>query len=256
MIAGSTGQEPLPASTEAQLADFTELLATAVANAESNAWLARLAEEQAALRRVATLVARGMPQEEMFAAVAEGVVRLLGTDSAIMGRYESDGTLVSVARAGGPREHLPVGSRHALGGKNLATTVFGTCRPARIDRYADSASGPLGVAAREADIRSSVATPIIVEGRLWGLIAAGSTLDTPLPADTEARLGSFTELLATAVANAESHGDLTRLADEQTALRRVATLVASGTPPEEVFAAVAEEVDAVVSFRRGGSRPL
>jgi signal transduction histidine kinase/uncharacterized protein YoaH (UPF0181 family) len=249
MIAGSTAEKPLPASTEAQLADFTELLATAVANAESNAWLALRAEEQAALRRVATLVAAGIAQEEVFAAVAEEVVRLLGADSAIMGRYESDDTLVSVARYGAPAEHLAVGTRHALGGNNLATIVFETGRPARIDGYADSASGPLGVAARNEKLGSAVATPITVEGRLWGLISAGSTLAAPLPADTEGRLGSFTELLATAVANTESRAGLARLAEEQAALRRVATLVARGVPQEELFAAVTDEVGQLFGAR-------
>src|SRR6202043_2496662 len=103
-------------------------------------------------------------------------------------------------------------------------------------------SGPLGAAAREAGIRSAAGTPIIVEGRLWGAIFAGSILEQPLPPDTEARLASFTELVATAIANAESRFALARLAEEQAALRRVATLVARGTAPEEVFAAVASEV--------------
>jgi GAF domain-containing protein len=201
-----------------------------------------LAEEQAALRRVATLVALGTPQEEVFAAVVEEVVRLLRADLAIMGRYASDGTLTSVARSGGPGDHLPVGSQQKLGGRNLGTIVFETGRPARVDRYADSSSGPLGSAVHEAGIRSSVATPIMVEGRLWGVIAVGSTRQQLLPADAEARLGSFTELLATAVANAESRAELARLAEEQAALRRVATLAAHGTAPEEVFAAVTEEV--------------
>jgi GAF domain-containing protein len=201
-----------------------------------------LAEEQAALRRVATLVARGVPPEEVFAAVVEEVVRLLRADLALMGRYASDGTLTSAARSGGSGDHLPVGSRRKLGGNNLGTIVFETGRPARVDCYADSSSGPLGSAVHEAGIRSSVATPITVEGRLWGVIAVGSTRHQLLPADAEARLGSFTELVATAVANAESRAELARLAEEQEALRRVATLVARGTPPEEVFAAVTEEV--------------
>ena len=136
---------------------------------------------------------------------------------------------------------FPVGSRRILEGKNLGTLVFETGRPARIDRYAD-ASGPVGAAARAAGLRSAVATPIIVEGRLWGLIAAGSILEQPLPADTEARLASFTELVATAIANAESRAALTRLAEEQAALRRVATLVAQGVPPVEIFSAVSDEV--------------
>jgi GAF domain-containing protein len=204
--------------------------------------LRELAEQQAALRRVATLVARGTPQEEVFAAVVEEVVRLLQADLAIMGRYASDGTLISVARSGGAADHLPVGSRRELGGNNLGTIVFQTGRPARVDRYTDTSSGPLGIAAHEAGIRSSVATPIMVEGRLWGVIAVGSILHQLLPADTEARLGSFTELLATAVANAESRAELAQLAEEQAALRRVATLVARGTAQEEVFTAVTEEV--------------
>jgi len=94
------------------------------------------------------------------------------------------------------------------GGHNLGTLVFETGRLARVDGYADSSSGPLGAGIREAGLRSAVGTPVIVEGRLWGLIAAGSTLEQPLPADTEARLASFTELMATAIANAESRAAL------------------------------------------------
>jgi signal transduction histidine kinase len=204
--------------------------------------LPELADEQAALRRVATLVASGTPQEEVFAAVIEEVVRLLGADLAVMGRYGSDATLTSVARSGGSGDYLPVGSRWKLGGKNLGTTVFETGRPARIDGYSDTASGSLGSAIRNAGIRSGVATPITVEGRLWGMIAAGSILQVPLPEETEARLADFTELVAMAIANAESRAELARLAGQQAALRRVATLVARGTAPEEVFAAVIDEV--------------
>jgi GAF domain-containing protein len=86
----------------------------------------------------------------------------------------------------------------------------------------------MGDRARERGVRSSVAAPIIVEGRLWGQIGAGSTGERPLPPDTEARLADFTELVATAIANAESRAGLARLAQEQAALRRVATLVAGG----------------------------
>jgi signal transduction histidine kinase len=224
-------------------ASLTRQVTTVISSAESRTGFPRLAEEQAALRRVATLVARGTAQEEVFAAVVEEVVQLLRADLAIMGRYDSDGTLTSVARSGGPGDHLPLGSRQRLGGKNLGTIVFNTGGSARIDRYAESSSGPLGAAVHEAGIRSSVATPIMVEGRLWGVIAAGSTLDQALPADTEARLASFTELVATAIATAESRAGLARLAEEQAALRRVATLVARGVPPEQVFAAVTEEVE-------------
>ena len=86
--------------------------------------------------------------------------------------------------------------------------MFETGRPARIDSYADG-SGPLGVTGRELGIRSSVGTPIIVEARVWGVTVAGSTLNQSLPADTEARLASFTELVGMAIANAESRAALT-----------------------------------------------
>jgi signal transduction histidine kinase len=207
MIASSNSDPRLPVDTEARIAAFTELLATAIADAESRAGLARLAAEQAALRRVATLVARGASPEEVFAAVVEEIGRLLPVEYAGMGRYEPDHAVTYLAAWGRGVAPSPGGSQLALGGTNLATIVLETGRPARIDNFSD-ASGPLGVAARETGTRSAVATPIIVEGRLWGVIGAGSTLEQPLPADTEARLASFTELLATAIANAEARTEL------------------------------------------------
>jgi signal transduction histidine kinase len=208
MTVGSTQLEPpLPAGSEARLAQFTELLATAVSNAESRAGLARLAEEQAALRRVATLVARGAPPKDVFAAVIEEIGQSLPVDTAAMGRYEADGTLAFVASWGWAVDFVPVGTRWSVGGKNLGTIVFETGRAARIDSYAD-ASGQVGVAAREWGITAAVGTPIIVEGRVWGMVGAGSSGEQRLPAETEARLASFTELLAMAIANAESRAEI------------------------------------------------
>jgi signal transduction histidine kinase len=166
-----------------------------------------LAEEQAALRRVATVVARRVRPEEVFAAVVEEIGQLLPVDLVGMGRYEADGSETIVASWGRAVDRFPVGFRPDLGGQNLATTVFETGRPARLDDYAD-ASGEVGLAARETGFRSSVGTPIIVEGRLWGVVIAGSSGEQPLPADTEARLADFTELVATAIANAESRAAL------------------------------------------------
>jgi signal transduction histidine kinase len=206
--AGSTGERPLPPDTEARLADFTELVATAIANAESRAGLARLAQEQAALRRVATLVAGGTAPEEVYAAVLDEVGQLVPVQASVMGRYESDESVTFVATWGDPRNPFHAGGRLMLGGNNLGTVVFRTGRSARIDRYADTSSGPLGIGVRDAGIRSAVATPIIVEGRLWGMIVASSFLQEPLPPDSEARLARFTELVATAIANAESRAAL------------------------------------------------
>jgi GAF domain-containing protein len=242
MAVGTSRAEPLPPDTAARLGSFTELVAAAIANAESRAGLARLAEEQAALRRVATLVARGVAPDEVFALVTEEIGRLLPVDLATMGRYESNGTLTFVAAWGRAGEYFPVGSQRTLGGTNLGTIVFETGRSARIDNLADNASGPTGIAARAAGLNSALATPIVVENRLWGLIATGSHTKQPLPADTEARLASFTELVATAIANTEARTEVSRLADEQAALRRVAMLVAQGAAPSEVFETVTREV--------------
>jgi len=207
VVAGSRREQPLPADTEARLGSFTELVAMAVANAASRSALARLAEQHAALRRVATLVARGVSPEELFAAVVEEVGQLLPVDLANMCRYEPDRMQTFVATWGRPGKRFPVGSRWPIGGKNLGTIVFETSRPARIENYAD-ASGPVNVIAREVELRSAVATPIIVEGRLWGMIGVGSSQEQPLAPDTETRLASFTELVVTAIANAESRAAL------------------------------------------------
>ena len=166
-----------------------------------------LAEEQASLRRVATLVAQRTPPEELFAAVTEEVGQLLPVTSAAMGRYEADGTFTTVAAWSNSSVAFAVGKRWLPEGKNVTTMVFETGRPARMDDFGD-ASGPVGVVAREAGYRSAVGTPITVEGRLWGVMTAASYLEEPLPADTEARLASFTELVATAIANAESRSQL------------------------------------------------
>src|ERR1700733_14811251 len=169
-----------------------------------HARLRQLADEQAALRRVATLVARGAAPEEVFTAVAGEAGQLLRVELATLFRYEPGRTATSVTTWGPAGEHLPVGVRWPLAGHNVTPLGFETGRPARISRYADSSSGPLSAAVRETGIRSAVGTPLLVEGSLWGAVFAGSTLEQPLPPDTEARLASFTELVATAIANTES----------------------------------------------------
>ena len=238
IVVAFAGRRLLPADTEARLASFTELLATAIANTQARMELRGFAEEQAALRRVATLVAAGAPPEEAFAAVAAEARRLFLVDVANMVRYESDGTATMVASAG---ERFTVGARRKLEGKNNATRVYETGRAVRMESYADT-SGPFGTEARQVGVRSGVGTPVMVEGRLWGALGIGTTTEQPLPPDAEARLASFAELVATAIANAESRAALTRLVEEQAALRRVATLVARGVPPAEIFSAVSEEV--------------
>jgi GAF domain-containing protein len=245
MAAGSGQPEPLTSDTEARLIQFTELLATAIANAESRAGLARLAEEQAALRRVATLVAREASQAEVFTVIAEEIGQLLGTEEIRMLRYEEERSAVVVASWGGAKDLFPAGSHLGPDAENAAARVFRTGQPVRLDEDG-SVSTPLAESGRSIGIRSVVATPVVVEGRLWGAMVAGATRDERLPPDTEGRLEQFTELMATAIANTESHARADRLAEEQVALRRVATLVAKESSPAEVFAKVAEEAANVI----------
>ena len=231
----------LPEDTEARLADFTELVATALANAESRAALSQLADEQAALRRVATLVAREASPVELLETVAEEVARVVDVEAVGMLRFEPDGTATLVAQSDTPWDPPPLGTRFTLEGENVVTAVFRTREAARLDDWA-KATGPVAAMASVLGIRSSVATPIVVEGRLWGTLIAVTSQSEPLPRETDSRIGEFTELVATAIANAEARDELSRLVEEQAALRRVATLVAEGAAPTEVFDAVIAEV--------------
>jgi signal transduction histidine kinase len=176
--------------------------------------LALVAEEQAdlrqveaALRRVATLVARGAPARDLFAAATAEVGQLLPVERAGMGRLEPDGTVTILSGWSRVGEQIDVGSRSPLGEADVGTVVAQTGRPARTDSHADGA-GWVEVVFGGAGIRSAIGAPITVEARLWGVMIAGSILDVPLPPDTGARLAGFTELLATAIANAESRGEL------------------------------------------------
>jgi PAS domain S-box-containing protein len=246
MIAVTSQSEPLPPDTESRIAEFTELVATAIANAEARGELSRLAEEQAALRRVATLVAHQASQADIFTAVAEELGRILGVDDIRMVRYEDDedsaeAAAVVLATWGALVEVLKVGERHPLGGENVISRVFRTGGPARIDDYT-AGSGAIGNLVREGGVGCAVAAPITVEGRLWGAVVAGSLDQGTLPSDTDARLSQFTDLMGNAIANAEARAEVARLANEQAALRRVATLVAEESPAADLFGKVAEEV--------------
>ncbi|MCW2542302.1 MAG: histidine kinase [Frankiales bacterium] len=202
-----SADEPFREDTESRLTGFTELVGTAIAGAESRAGLARLVEEQVALRRVATLVARGVPREEVFAAVVEEVARLLRVEFATLGRYESDATMTTVATSSKLDERFPVGRRWSLAGMNVSRLVFETGAPARLDNCPD-APGLLGTAMHESGVGSSLGTPVIVDGHLWGVIATSSRPDQLLPVDTAERLASFTELVAAAIANTHSRAEL------------------------------------------------
>jgi GAF domain-containing protein len=239
IFAMSTGPEPIPRQSEARLAQITDLIALAISNATARTGLTMLADEQAALRRVATLVAEGASPDEIFAAVTDEVARILGLERIEMARYEPDGTALVIGASG---DHpFPPGSRWTLDGPSLLLHVQRTGRPARIDDYG-SLPGTIAAVAHEAGFRSAIGAPINVDGRTWGAIIAISTEPEPIPERSEGRLAQFTDLVATAISNATARAGVTALANEQAALRRVATLVALGAPPTEIFSAVAAEV--------------
>jgi signal transduction histidine kinase len=218
-VVGSSRPEPLPPDTEARISDFTDLVATAIANAQTHTELQAsreelrgLAEQQAALRRVATLVARGVAPSEVFAAVADEMARCLHAANASVSSFDDDTvTIVAVAALTPGFKRAPfVGARHTLlEGDNIATRVFHTGRPARLDGLEfQNAPGWVAAWLRETGLLSTVAVPIVVDGRLWGSAALGSLRPEPLPPDTEARMGDFADLVATAIANAATRADL------------------------------------------------
>jgi signal transduction histidine kinase/CHASE3 domain sensor protein len=201
---------------------------------------ASLLAEQAALRRVATLVARGATSEQVLAVTATEVCRLLGTNTTALCRYETDATVTVLALETDVELGIRVGARLTLEGKSAMGGVFRTSRPARVDSY-EGATGTVADVARTGRLGTSVAAPIMVDGHLWGVVVVSSR-GQALPADTEQRLGDFGELVATTIANAESRSALGRVSRQQAALRRVATLVAQAASPAEVFTAVADEL--------------
>jgi signal transduction histidine kinase len=172
--------------------------------------LRRVADEQAALRRVATLVARGVSPSEVFASVAAETGHVLDAETTAVSRFEPDGTVTVVgswAKPGVQPMALPLGSRWPTGEGTVAGQALRTGKPVRLSTY-DGLTGPLAVWAREQGIRSSVGSPIVIEDRLWGVIIAFSGTAGPQPDDTEGRLRGFTELVAMAVANTESRAQL------------------------------------------------
>jgi PAS domain S-box-containing protein len=243
MITATSHHEPLPAETEPRLVQFTELMATAIANTESHARAERLTEDQAALRRVATLVAKESPPAEVFAKVVQELSHAHGGADSVLLRDEGDGTAATVAVWGaGMSTTFPVGTRMPLGGAGVTAAVLREGRPRRIDDYS-AATGAMAERAQEHGLSSAVGCPVVVRGRTWGVIGVARFGGEPLPHETEGRLAQFSDLVATAIANAQARAEVQRLAEEQAALRRVATLVAEGTSADTVFDAVAAEME-------------
>ena len=163
----------------------------------------KLAGEQAALGRVATLVATGVPQDRLFAAVAEEVSKLAKADSVWMVRFESEDTVVVEAIWEKHPSGVDISTRFKIDGWYPATTVQRWARSTRIDDPA-LLGGEIAAVWMRLHIRSAVASPIAVAGRGWGAVVVATADTDPMVADTEDRVARFTELIATAVSNAEA----------------------------------------------------
>jgi signal transduction histidine kinase len=225
MVVASFDAEPVPPETESRLAQFADLVATAIANAEARTEVERLAEEQAALRRVAMLVAEGASPTAVFNAVAAEMERLLDADGVTVSRYEPDGDITLLAHLGSKASRVPPGTRARPEAESVTTTVRRTERPARMEHY-EGTQGAIAQLVHTLGVRAAVGVPIVVEGRLWGLVIANWKGEESPPTDTEERMAQFAELLDAAIANADSRDQLTAsrarlLAEADEARRRV-----------------------------------
>jgi signal transduction histidine kinase len=206
-IVDSSRKDRLPRDTEARLESFTDLIGTAIANAATEQARAQLAEEQAALRRVATLVAEGAQPEAVFSAVAQEVAHVLDVALSAVVRYEADGAATQVG-AWGDENPFPIGTSWKLDETIVPALVAATRLPARVPNYAEVPGEISTALTRDAGIHSAVGAPILVGGDIWGVMMAPATEAKPLPDDTETRLAAFTELIATAISNTTARTEL------------------------------------------------
>jgi signal transduction histidine kinase len=163
-----------------------------------------LADEQAALRRVATRVAAESPPSDVFEQVTEEVGRLLGLPGAAVVQYDGPSTARVVGGwSEDGRLRIPVGTSLDLDGDTVLARVLRTGAAGRVESY-DEASGSLAETLRSSGFRATVAAPVTVAGGLWGALVAATTSDEPLQDGLEQRLCDFADLVGQALANADA----------------------------------------------------
>jgi signal transduction histidine kinase len=204
--------------------------------------LEQVIEEQAALRRIATLVAEGATQQELAAAVTSEIGRLFGAQKAntmrwdgdtirVIGDWSEDGEVMQIA-----------GQVFPFGGDTITARIVGTAAPARLNSAAELQTEFARARWAELGLQASIGAPIIVDDKVWGVVTAARTQpNDPFPPGAEYQLRDFAALVAQAIVNAEARREMAELAAEQSALRRIATLVAGGRPQAEVLDAVTSE---------------
>jgi PAS domain S-box-containing protein len=168
--------------------------------------LQRLADEQAALRRVATAVAAEVEPERLFGIVAEEVGRAMDARIANILRFNGDGTALTVAGWSDGLDTLPTGTMVPLDGETIAPRIWRTGRPARYDTL-DGVTGELAEALRQRGIGAAVGAPVSLAGTLWGAVIISSTGE-PFPPGAEQHVANFADLAAQALANAQAREQL------------------------------------------------
>jgi signal transduction histidine kinase len=167
-----------------------------------------LTAEQAALRRIATLVASESASKRVFEQVTAEAAQTLGASAASLARFDADNTVTFIggwSRTGGLA--YPVGSSMRLDGEGVLAAVRDTGEPQRIHRY-DALVGPIGERMTSFGYGSATAAPIKLGGAVWGALVAAAARGAPLPEGAERRLTDFAELVAQALANADAYRKL------------------------------------------------
>jgi signal transduction histidine kinase len=204
--------------------------------------LEQVAEEQAALRRIATLVAAGATEHELATAVASEIAHFFGAQRANMMRWDGDTIHVIGDWSEDGAETQVAGQVFPFGGDTITARIVGTAAPARLNSAADLQTEFAQQRWAELGLQASIGAPILVEGKVWGVVTASRTqVDDPFPPDAEYQLRDFAALVAQAIVNADARREMAELVAEQSALRRIATLVAGGRPQAEVLDAVTSE---------------
>jgi signal transduction histidine kinase len=176
--------------------------------AESHAEVSALADQQAALRRVATLVARGAEPAEVYPAAVSELAGGLGVEHVTLVSYDGDARCVVLAAYDSRgRDALRAGEVLPLDGDNLSSRIRRSAEPDRIDHYA-SAAGAIANRLTGLGLRSGVGAPVLVDGQVRGALLVGSEAAEPLPPQCEDRVCDFADLVATAIANAETRAQL------------------------------------------------
>jgi len=206
----------------------------------------RAAEEQAALRRVATLIAAGVADRQLIVAVTHEIGRLFEADKANVMRWEVD-TIRVLGDWSVDGSMLEPGRLYAYGGDTITARVVGSGAPGRVNSRADLDSEFARERWDELGIQASIGAPIVLDGRVWGVVTASrNDAERPFPPGAEHRLGDFAALVGQAIANAEARREMAVLVAEQSALRRVAMLVAGGHSQQDVLGSITSEVGALL----------